>query len=53
MRIDVAQKQRALKKQHGSCPNRWTATKPRQNKLANQWLNLEEQKRTYENGEGQ
>lgn len=44
MRVQVAQTQQGLKKQHGSCPDGWAATKPGQYLLAQQGLHLEQQK---------
>ena len=48
MGIQIAQAQQALKKQHGRGPNCGTATKPRQDLLAEQGLNLKQQKRAGE-----
>jgi len=51
VRVDVSQEQGALKKQHCGRPNGWTASKPGQDKLADQRLHLKEQKSAYENRE--
>lgn len=46
MRVNVSCQQYDLKKQHAAGPDRRSATKPRQNKSANQWLHLKQQKGT-------
>src|SRR6266498_3480884 len=44
MRVSVARHQNNLKENHASRPDARTATKPRQNVLGDEWLNLEKQK---------
>ena len=48
MHIGVTTQQEQLEKQHAGRPHRRRATKPWQDELANQWLNLEEEKCSYE-----
>ena len=48
MRIQIAQAQQGLEKQHGRGPNCGTAAKPWQDLFAQQGLNLKQQKSTGE-----
>jgi hypothetical protein len=48
MRIQITQAQQGLKKQHRCGPHSRTATKPRKYLLAQQGLNLEQQKSARE-----
>lgn len=51
MGVDITEKKSALKEQHGGRPNSRAAAEPWQNELADERLNLEEQKRAQKNGE--
>ena len=51
VRVEIAQTKQGLEKQHGRCPDRRTAAKPRQYLLANERLNLKQQKCAGEDGE--
>jgi hypothetical protein len=51
VRIEVAGQQDQLEEQHAGCPDGWSATEPWQNETPGQWLDLEEQKSTDEDGE--
>ena len=48
MRVGVAPEQHDLKKKHACRPDTRTATEPRENELADQWLDLEKQESAQE-----
>jgi hypothetical protein len=48
--VEITQAQQGLEKQHGGCPDRRAAAKPGQDLLADQRLNLKQQKCTSEDG---
>ena len=53
VRVSIACQQQDLEEKHASGPDGWASTKPGQDRLANQWLNLEQKKRAdeYRSGE--
>jgi len=53
VRVNISEEQRALEKQHRRRPNSRATSEPRQNKFADQGLNLKEQESADENRQRQ